>query len=497
MSIEEIRHYLFSEFPGIIFAYYDSLSDSLSSVSPFLYLAVIFLLCMVIAATIRKIIVFRLRMRRRKTFVRKLSEAESLQSCIPLLMHFLKKSAPAIKNIGIYIKDQAGYKLMSNELFEDASTDKASFSETILTTLKEHEKIGRYHAYTFALPDKTLAIRVLSFDPVNFERLKADLVYLSLLIKNFLEKDRLKSELLKARVLHDVKDIFSSPSFNIGNYFKFIGNLILKASNLDCVHIITPDQRISLGSKECSPQGCKNLKVRNTDIEIEICREGGIGQEDIVHTGRFLDLISAMLSFYSNKTILKDYVYVLETAVRSFEHSDTFYKNHSGKVEMVATAIGERLGLETIHIENLALAARLHDIGMIGDIYEITLQDLTLSEKDYGVLKYHPLIGSVITTPLDSVHQVSNIILQHHELNDGTGYPHGITAEKMLPESKILALSEMTVGLVSDRAHRKGHSFDDAFRQLADMVPHKIDEDIYSALLDQKDSIIGKLERVI
>lgn len=494
MNIDEIRHYLVSELPEKIFTCYYSFSDSLSSLSPFLYLAVILMLCTVVAGLLRKFIKSRAGTQRRQVFVRKLSEADSLQECVPLLTQFLRKSNPSIKNIGIYLKDRDVYKIMSSQLFEDASSDKAPFSETLITSLREHETSGRYHAYIYSLPDKAMAIRVLSFGPINFERLKGDLAYLSLLIKNFLEKDRLKNELLKARVLHDVKDVFSSPSFNMGNYFKFIGNIIMKAGNLDCVHIITPDQRISLGSKTCRQQDCKALKVRNTDIQIEICREAGIGHEDIMFSGRFLDLISAMLSFYSNKTILKDYIYVLETAIRSFEETDSYYHRHSEKVEIVAVAIGEKLGLDRRNLENLMLAARLHDIGMIGDIYDITLQDMTLSEKDYGVLKYHPLIGSVITTPLDGLHNISNIILQHHELNDGTGYPHGITSEKMLTEAKILALSEMLVGLISDRAHRKGHPVEDAFRQLADMVPHKIDADVFTALLEQKGSIIGKLQ---
>ncbi|MFA6054179.1 MAG: HD domain-containing phosphohydrolase [Thermodesulfovibrionales bacterium] len=497
MSIEEIRFFTRHGFPEKVLDSFNSLSDALSSLSPFIYIMVIAILVMIIVFAMRKLRGIHTRTQQRKEVVQSLAMAHSLQDYITILTGFLKESNPSIKNIGIYLKEQSTYKLMSADTYEDDVKDKSMFTETVLTDIREYEKTGRYHVYTFALPDKSSAIRVLSLEAINYERLKTDLAYLSALLENFLEKDLLKGELLKTKVLKEVKDLFSASSFNLQNYFTFIGNIILKAVKLDGVRILTGDTSIHIGSNDFKSGTCKLLKVRNTDITIEICRKQGINQEDIVHIGRFLDLISAMLSFYTNKPLAQDFIYVLDNAVRASENSDSYYKRHSEKVEILAIMVGEKLGLDPGKLENLRYAAKLHDIGMIGDIYELTLKDLKFSEKDYGILKYHPLIGATLTAPIDSVYPISNIILQHHELCDGTGYPNGIKSGDFLQESKVLAFCEMLVGLISDRAHRKGYSIDLAVQQISNLVPAKIDRDVFMAFIDQKEAVMKKLQELI
>ena len=494
MSIEEMRFFMRHEFPEKVRDSFDSLSDVLSSVSPFIYILVIAALVLVIILAMRRLKGIHKRTHKRKEVVQQLSAAHSLQDYITILIRFLKENNPSIRDIGIYFKEQNSYKLMSSETHE--AGDKSMFTEVVLTTIREYEKTGNYHVYTFSLPEKSSAIRVLSADKINFERLKTDLAYLSALLENFLEKDLLKGELLKTTILKEVKDLFSSPSFNVNNYFTFIGNIILKAVNLDGVKILTGGTTIRIGSNDLKTGTCKLLKVRNTDITVEICRKTGIVQEDIVNIGRFLDLISAMLAFNSNRSLVNDFIFVLESGVRAFENSDDYYRRHSEKVELLAAMVGEKLGLRPETLENLKYAAKLHDIGMMGDIYQLTLKDLKFSEKEHAVLKYHPLIGATIAAPIDSVYPISNIILQHHELCDGTGYPHGMKAANLLQESKILAFCEMLVGLISDRSHRRAYSLDLAIQQISNLVPEKIDRDIFMAFMDQKEAAIKRLQEI-
>lgn len=496
MSIEEIRFFMRHEFPEKASDSLESLSDILSSVSPFIYILIIAALVLIIVLAMRRLKGIHKRTRKRKEVVQQLSAAHSLQDYITILTRFLKESNPSIRNIGIYLKEQNSYKLMSAETHENEPIEKSMFTEVVLTTIREYETTGKYHIYTFALPEKSSAIRVLSADKINFDRLTTDLTYLSALLENFLEKDLLKNELLKTTILKEVKDLFSAPSFNVKNYFTFIGNIILKAVNLDGVKILTGDTAISIGSNDFKTGVCKLLKVRNTDITVEICRRTGIVQEDIVNIGRFLDLISAMLAFHSNKSLVQDFIYVLESGVRAFENSDNYYRRHSEKVELLAMMVGERLGLSSEILENLKYAAKLHDIGMIGDIYQLTLKDLKFSEKEHAVLKYHPLIGATITAPIDSLYPISNIILQHHELCDGTGYPHGTKSGDFLQESKVLAFCEMFIGLISDRPHRKGYSPDLALQQISNLVPEKIDRDVFMAFTDQKEAAMKILQEI-
>jgi HD-GYP domain-containing protein (c-di-GMP phosphodiesterase class II) len=493
-GINEIRHYLLRELPVAIKGSWHSLEDTLSSVSPYLYVAVIILLLAIILSIVRKIMALNRIERKKRKVIQRLSGSRSMQEYLTALTQYFRENHPAIKSIGLYVKDRDVYKLANAETYEKEAADKSFFSEVIMTSAPEHETRGRYHIYTFAPANKNAAVRIVCLNAIDFKRLRTELEYMSALIESFSEKDHLKTELLKTRVLNEVKDIFSSPAFNMENYFTFIGNIILKAGKLDGVKIIFGDKRIVMGQHDSSEDQCRRLKVRNTDISMEICRKSGIDQGDIVHVGRFLDLVSAMLSFYWNQTLVSDFLYALETAVKSFEETGEYYQGHSGKVEFVALTVGEKLGLDAKSLEKLKYAARLHDIGMIGDIYDLTLKDIRLSDKDYSILKYHPLIGSTITAPIDSLNPVSNIILQHHEFNDGTGYPHGITRENILTESKILALSEIFVGLVSDRPHRKAYGLEEAVKQISDLVPDKIDSDVFNAFVEEKDAIMKRLQ---
>lgn len=496
MNIDELRGYTRNVLPEKTKDLFNNIMDILSSISPLIYIFIIFVLLIVLYYTFRKLKGIHSRTTQRKELIEKLSSANTLQDYISILTEFLKKSTSGIKKIGIYIKEKNSYKLASFDIYEEGFKEKDMFMEPTLNEMREYEKAGKYHIYSFSIPSKSTAIRVLSSESLNFERLKTDLAYLSALLENFIEKDNIKSDLLKTKVLKEVKDLFSAPSFNLQNYFTFIGNIILKAGNLGGVKIITGNTIIHIGNFDTKNSECRQLKVRNTDITVEICRKEGIKQEDIVNIGRFLDLISAMLSFYSNKSLIDDYIYVLETAVRIFEDSNSFYKQHSKKVEIIAILIGEKLGLNSQKLEILKYAARLHDIGMIGDIYELTLKDLKFSEKDYSILKYHPLTGASLTAPVDSLYPVSNIILQHHELCDGSGYPHGIRADEMMLEAKILSFCEMFVGLISDRPHRKRYSPEMAIQEISNIVPEKIDREVFLSFMAQKETFLNELEKI-
>lgn len=496
MNIDRLRFYTRNILPEKVKDLIEDFTNTLSSISPFIYIFIILILLIIIYYTFRKLKGIHSRTIQRKELIEKLSSANSLHDYISALTDFLKKSTPNIKKIGIYIKEKDSYKLASSDIYEDGFKEKDMFMEPNLKEIKQYERAGKYHIYSFSSSSKYTAIRVLSFESLNFERLKTDLAYLSALLENFIEKDNLRNDLLKTKVLKEVKDLFSAPSFNLQNYFTFIGNIILKAGNLEGVKIITGDNIICIGNFDIKNSECRQLKVRNTDITFQICRKDGIKQEDVVNIGRFLDLISATLSFHSNKSLIDDYIYVLETSVRVFEDSNSFYRNHSRKVEIIALLIGEKLGLSLQKLEQLKYSARLHDIGMIGDIYELTLKDLKFSEKDYSILKYHPLTGASITAPVDSLYPISNIILQHHELCDGSGYPHGIRSDEIMLEARILSFCEMFIGLISDRPHRKRYSPEMAIQEISNLVPEKIDRDVFLAFMSQKEVFLNELEKI-
>lgn len=490
MNINEIREFLRTDLPNKILNQIKDIEYRLSEISPFYYIIIIIILIILLSLIYKKVIKKSKIEKKKSLFIKKLCEANSIQEYTNILIDYFKVINPNIKNVGIYLKDNNLYKLSHTDYFDTDIKEKVYLPETFTSSAPGYEKIGRLHIYTHVPPNRNFAIRLASSEEFDLKTFMCELEYLSSLIQSSIEIDSLKSELIKTKLLNGVKDLFSSASFNKENYFRFIGNIIMKAINLDGVKILFNDKTFSLGSFDENTYNRKLLKVRNTNIDIELFKKIPITQNDISNTGKFLDLISAMFSFYTNQSLLFNYILVLETAVNTFEEGDPFYKNHSQKVKIATKIIAENLGLNSKQIETLDYAARLHDIGMIGDINEISLKDIRFSEKEFGIIKFHPLIGYTITTPIDFLLPISEIILQHHELLDGSGYPNGLKSNNILQESKILSFCEILVGLLSERPHRKAFTIDEAISQISTLVPKKIDQSVFKTFIDNKEQII-------
>jgi HD-GYP domain-containing protein (c-di-GMP phosphodiesterase class II) len=134
---------------------------------------------------------------------------------------------------------------------------------------------------------------------------------------------------------------------------------------------------------------------------------------------------------------------------------------------------------------------------MMGEIYELTSRTINLSEREHSKIKYHPIIGGTITTPLDfAFPNLSNIILQHHELLDKSGYPNGVPAEEISLDAKILAFSEVFVGMMSDRPHRPGRSFEEAVRATETFLPGRLDNSVYTEFSKKRGEIEGGLRKI-
>jgi HD-GYP domain-containing protein (c-di-GMP phosphodiesterase class II) len=207
-------------------------------------------------------------------------------------------------------------------------------------------------------------------------------------------------------------------------------------------------------------------------------------------------MISATLAMYSSEAHITNYISFLEAAMSVYEEHEARDPGHSGKVGVVAHAICTALNLEEHRRTSLSYACKFHDIGMMGALCDIAAKDSIISEKEHSRIKYHSIIGYTITKPLDSVYPISSTILHHHEFLDETGYPEGVSTECISLDAKILAFSEVLIGMLSDRPHRKGRSYEDSIRELKTMVPHKLDREVFDAFLAKSDEIREALQKV-
>ncbi|MDT8902730.1 HD domain-containing phosphohydrolase [Anaeroselena agilis] len=143
---------------------------------------------------------------------------------------------------------------------------------------------------------------------------------------------------------------------------------------------------------------------------------------------------------------------------------DTATGRHSVAVRDIALRIGRQLGLSPEVIEEISIAALLHDIGKIGVAEAILNKPGRLTEEEYAVIRRHPEIGYNTLAVVKPLAKIAGYILSHHERFDGTGYPHGQKGEEIPLVARILCVADVYEAITADRVYRPAISVPEAVR---------------------------------
>jgi putative two-component system response regulator len=162
-------------------------------------------------------------------------------------------------------------------------------------------------------------------------------------------------------------------------------------------------------------------------------------------------------------------------------YRDPFTVEHQNRVAELAVAIGSRLGLSAWRLEVLRLSAIVHDIGKIALPAEILGKPGALSDPEYALIKGHCVIGYNILGNLQTPLAIAEIVYQHHERLDGSGYPRGLTGADILLEARILAVADVFDAMTSNRAYRPGLPRDFVLGELHTMAGRLLDPDAVDA----------------
>jgi putative nucleotidyltransferase with HDIG domain len=149
------------------------------------------------------------------------------------------------------------------------------------------------------------------------------------------------------------------------------------------------------------------------------------------------------------------------------EIRDPFTAGHQNRVTKLACAIAEEMGLAKGRHDRIRLAAMVHDVGKINIPTEILIKPDRLSEPEFNIIEAHPRIGSEILQRIDFSRPIANIVLQHHELLDGSGYPHGLAGNKIMLEARILTVADVVEAMTSQRPYRPAHAVEGALEEIA------------------------------
>ena len=189
------------------------------------------------------------------------------------------------------------------------------------------------------------------------------------------------------------------------------------------------------------------------------------------------------------KSVKNNYISTIQSLVNALEASDKFTKGHSERVRFLSLELGRHMGLDLKELEILEQASILHDIGKIGIESFILQKQGKLTDNEYSMIKAHPLIGEEILGPIDTLSEVRQTIIQHHEHYDGRGYPYGLRGDELSLKARILSLVDTFDAMMSDRPYRKSITLQKIKQEVIDNSGTQFDPDVVKSfieILDQR-----------
>lgn len=148
------------------------------------------------------------------------------------------------------------------------------------------------------------------------------------------------------------------------------------------------------------------------------------------------------------------------------EARDLYTAGHQRRVSHIATAIARDMGLSDEKIDGLKFAAIIHDLGKIKIPAEILSKPSRLNNIEYLLIKMHSQYGYDIVKNVNFPWPIADIILQHHERMDGSGYPNGLKGEGILLEARILGVADVVDSMASHRPYRPALGVEAAMEEL-------------------------------
>jgi putative nucleotidyltransferase with HDIG domain len=177
-------------------------------------------------------------------------------------------------------------------------------------------------------------------------------------------------------------------------------------------------------------------------------------------------VVAAMENASLYDGLRESYFRTVQALVAAVEAKDPYTRWHSTNVAKYAVAIGRDLGLSPSQLEDIHIAAILHDVGKIGISERIISKPDLLSREEFDIMKDHPAHGLRILEPIGFSQYINNAIYQHHERFDGKGYPQGIGGENISLAARILSVADTIDAMISERPYRGAISTEAVLREL-------------------------------
>ncbi|MEI7639447.1 MAG: HD domain-containing phosphohydrolase [Syntrophus sp. (in: bacteria)] len=157
---------------------------------------------------------------------------------------------------------------------------------------------------------------------------------------------------------------------------------------------------------------------------------------------------------------------IVQVMVTAVESRDPYTAGHQNRSADLARAIATEMGLPQDKLDGISMAGSIHDIGKMSVPAEILVKPTKLSELEFRLIKDHAQKGFEMLKDVESPWPLAEMVYQHHERMDGSGYPRGLKGEKTLIEARILAVADVVESMASHRPYRPALGLDAALKEI-------------------------------
>ena len=220
------------------------------------------------------------------------------------------------------------------------------------------------------------------------------------------------------------------------------------------------------------------------DFEAKLCKKDGTEMNCLItatvrqnkdkhiigYQGIIRDISDLMSSRQTLEKTLKKLRNALGGTIQAMaltvETRDPYTAGHQRGVSNLARSIATEMGVPANKIQGIRFAGVIHDIGKICVPGEILSKPGDISNNELGLIKEHSQVGHNILKTVDFPWPIAQIVLQHHEKMNGTGYPYGLSGENILLEARIVAVADVVEAMASHRPYRPSLGIDMALKEI-------------------------------
>ncbi|MDD8027361.1 MAG: HD domain-containing protein, partial [Acidobacteriota bacterium] len=168
----------------------------------------------------------------------------------------------------------------------------------------------------------------------------------------------------------------------------------------------------------------------------------------------------------SRERLQKALAGTIEAMAMTIEMRDPYTAGHQRRVSKLSCAIAGRMGLPADQIEGIRMAGDIHDVGKIYVPAEILSKPGRLTDIEFSIIRTHAQVGYDILKSIEFPWPIAQIVYQHHERMDGSGYPNGLRGEAILLAARIVAVADVVEAMSSHRPYRPAHGIGTALDEI-------------------------------